>query len=308
MLRRSFLPGVGNLLAFEAAARHGSISRAAEELHLTQSAVSRQILHLEATLGVALFHRVRRRIVLTDAGRIYASDLRQALTGVSDATHKMMAYAGAGGVLDLAVLPTFAARWLIPRLSGFLSDNPDVIVNCTARVAPFDFGQEPFDAAIHVGRPDWAGAVCEHLMIEESVPVCSPGYRAAHTIEAPGDLTRTSLLQQMTRPTAWAEWFEQAGVEAPQALRGHRFEQFSMVAEAAVAGLGVALVPHILVEADLASGRLDVLFPQTLISTKAYYFVCPEHKAEAPLVRAFRDWIVGQAKEAGTSEPASLPV
>jgi LysR family transcriptional regulator, glycine cleavage system transcriptional activator len=298
MLRRSFLPGVGNLLAFEAAARHGSISRAAEELHLTQSAVSRQILNLEATLGVALFHRVRRRIVLTDAGRIYAADLRQALSDVSEATHKMMAYAGAGGVLDLAVLPTFAARWLIPRLPGFLAENPNVIVNCTARVAPFDFAQEPFDGAIHVGQADWAGVVSTHLMVEESVPVCSPAFRAAHRIEQPSDLTRTNLLQQMTRPTAWAEWFEQARVAAPQALRGHRFEQFSMVAEAAVAGIGVALVPHILVEADLASRRLEVLFPQTLVSTKAYYFVCPEHKAEAPLVRAFGDWIAREAKAA----------
>ena len=304
MLRRGLLPDIANLLAFEAAARHGSISRAAEELHLTQSAVSRQILHLEADLGVSLFHRVRRRVVLTDAGRIYAAELRQALAAVSDATHRTMAYAGAGGVIDLAVLPTFAARWLIPRLGGFLARHPDIIVNCTARVAPFDFGQEAFDAAIHVGQPDWAGAVCDHLMVEESVPVCSPAYRRAHRIAAPGDLTRLGLLQQATRPTAWAEWFDEAGVDAPEALRGHRFEQFSMVAEAAVAGIGVALVPHILVEADLASGRLEVLFPQTLISTKAYYFVCPETKAEAPLVKAFRDWIVAEAKEPGKQKLA----
>lgn len=297
MYRRAFLPPMADLLAFEAAARHSSISRAAEELHLTQSAVSRQIRQLEAQLGVALFHRVRQRVVLTDAGRVYAADVRTALQYVSSATQKAMASAG-GGLFHLAVLPTLGTRWLIPRLGGFTALHPEVTIDFAARSEPFDFAQQPFDAAIHFGAPHWAGAECEYLMHEAVVPVCSPAFRSLHGIARVGDLAAVVLLQQSTRPTQWAEWFEQAGVAGAPALRGPRFEQFAMIAQAAVSGLGAALLPSFLVEAEIASGALVVLFPQALTSADAYYLVYPESRAEAPLLRAFRDWIVGQAHAA----------
>ena len=166
MFRRTFLPPMADLLAFEATARHTSISRAADELHLTQSAVSRQIRQLEAQLGMALFHRVRQRVVLTDAGRVYAVDVRTLLQQLSDATQKTMAASGGGGLLNMAVLPTFGTRWLIPRLGDFVQRYPDVTVNIAARTEPFDFAKEPFDAAIHFGAPHWAEAVCEYLMHE----------------------------------------------------------------------------------------------------------------------------------------------
>jgi len=245
MFRKLFLPPVADLLAFEAAARHASISRAAEELHLTQSAVSRQVRQLEAQLGQALFTRVRQRVVLTDAGRLYAADVRGVLQQLGAATQKAMALADGGGLLHLAVLPTLGARWLVPRLPAFAALHPELTVNLSARGEPFDFAQEPFDAAIHYGAPHWAGAVCDYLMHEEVVPVCSPALRTRHRIETPADVAGLTLLHQTTRPMLWADWFEQEGVPAPQALRGPRFEQFAMIAQAAISGLGVALLPRL---------------------------------------------------------------
>lgn len=292
MFRRGFLPNVGNLLAFEATARHGSVSRAADELSLTQSAVSRQIQQLEESLGVALFRRSRQRMMLTDVGRMYAANVRNTLGELADATHQAIALSGTRGVLNLATLPTFGTRWLIPRIPAFFAQHPDATVNFGVRLVPFDFAAEPFDAAIHFGEPHWPGAVCELLRHEEAVPVCSPAYRERERIRSPEDLARATLLQQSTRPTAWAEWFASLGVEVGNPLRGPRFEQFAMVAQAAAAGLGAGLVPHFLVADELAAGRLEVLFPHSLVSGGAYYLAYPEHKAEAPLVRSFRDWIM----------------
>jgi LysR family glycine cleavage system transcriptional activator len=294
MFRKSFLPPIADLLAFEATARHTSISRAAQELHLTQSAVSRQIRQLEGQLGLALFHRVRQRVVLTDAGRVYAVDVRAVLQQLSGATQKTMAWAEGGGLLNLAVLPTLGTRWLIPRLVDFAARYPDVTVNIASRHEPFDFAQVPLDAAIHFGAPHWAGAVCEYLMHEQVVPLCSPGYQQQHAIRQIQDLAAVVLLQQTTRPTQWADWFEQVGVDSVHALRGPHFEQFAMIAQAAVSGLGAALLPRFLVETEIGSGALVELFPQALTSTEAYYLVYPESRAEAPLVRAFRDWLLAQ--------------
>ena len=296
MLRKTFLPPIADLLAFEAAARHASISRAAEELHLTQSAVSRQIRQLEAQLGMAVFHRVRQRVVLTDAGRVYAADVRAVLQQLAAATQKTMAWSDGGGLLNLAVLPTFGTRWLIPRLPEFVALHPEVTVNIAARSEPFDFAQEPLDAAIHFGAPLWAGAVCEYLVHEQVVPVCSPAYRQRLGIAQVPDLSRAVLLQQTTRPTQWADWFEQVGADSQQALRGPRYEQFAMIAQAAVSGLGAALLPRFLVEAEIASGALVQLFAQALESSDAYYLVYPESRAQAPLVMAFRDWIRAAAQ------------
>jgi LysR family glycine cleavage system transcriptional activator len=295
VFRRGFLPSVGNLLAFEATARHGSISRAAEELHLTQSAVSRQVQQLEECLGVSLFRRTRQRVVLTDVGRMYAANVRTSLTDLSNSTYQAIALSDTRGVLSLAVLPTFGTRWLIPRIPDFFASHPGVSVNFAVRLVPFDFGVEPFDAAIHFGQPHWPGAVCDRLMSEVMVPVCSPAYRKKKSIRKPEDLAQAMLLQQSTRPTAWEEWFASAGVAVGNPLAGPRFDQFAMVAQAAVAGLGAGLVPHFLIADELQSGRLEMLFSHALTGSGAYHFVYPESKAEAPLVRSFRSWILGQA-------------
>jgi LysR family glycine cleavage system transcriptional activator len=294
MLHRTLLPVMANLVAFEAAARHASISRAAEELHLTQSAVSRQIHQLEQFLGVALFQRVRQRIVLTDGGRIYAAEVRQSLASLATASHQAMSFAGSDS-LNLAVLPTFGTRWLIPRMGGFTAQHPAISINLSARLIPFDFQEEPFDAAIHHGEPYWPGAICEHLMDEDVVPVVSPAYKRKLGLTNARDLVGATLLQQATRPTLWADWFKAAGIDAVDALRGPRFEQFSMVAEAAVAGLGVALVPRFLATEEVSAGKLLVLRSHTLSGTGGYYLVYPESRAQAPLVRSFREWILAEA-------------
>jgi LysR family transcriptional regulator, glycine cleavage system transcriptional activator len=300
MFRREFLPTMGQLMAFESAARHASVSRAAQELNLTQSAVSRQIKQLEAQLGAPLFHRVRQRIVLTDAGRVYAVELRAVLDTLSNASQRVMTMGGMGEVLNLAVLPTFGTRWLIPRMQRFVARHPGVTVNFASRTEPFDFAREPFDAAIHFGADFWPSASCDYLLGESVIPVCSPDHKRRHGIRTRSDLARQCLLHQSSRPTQWAEWFAQAGTAAPLALRGPRFEQFAMLAEAAANGLGVALVPRFLVEEELASGRLVVLFRDALVTQRAYYVVVPESGSANRLVIAFRDWLVG---EASTTQP-----
>lgn len=294
MLRRAFLPSTTDLLAFDAVARHQSISRAAAELHLTQSAVSRQIRQLETQLGTALFHRVRQRVVLTDAGRVYAADVKAVLHQLSSSTQKAMAFASSDDLLNLAVLPTLGTRWLIPRLGRFMERHPGVMVNFSSRTEPFDFTGTPFDAAIHFGAPHWAGAVCEYLMHEEAVPVCSPVYRERHQIRTPKDLARVVLLQQSTRPTQWAEWFEKVGESTALVLRGPQSEHFAMIAQAAVSHLGAALLPRFLIEQELAAGSLVELSDQVLSSADAYHLVYPEARAQVPLVKAFRDWLVAE--------------
>lgn len=296
MFRKTFLPPIADLLAFEAAARHTSISRAAQELHLTQSAVSRQIRQLEAQLGMALFHRVRQRIVLTDSGRVYAADVRVALQQLSASTQKAMAFSPTEGLLNLAVLPTLGTRWLIPRLGRFTALHNKVTVNFSARTEPFEFAGTPFDAAIHYGAPTWPGAVCEFLMHEDVVPVASPAYRDQHRIGGTHDLTRVVLLQQSTRPTQWAEWFEHMGAPTSVALRGPRLEHFAMITQAAVCGHGVALLPRFLIEPELAGGTLVALQPDAVTSPEAYYLVYPEARAQTPLVRAFRDWLLHECQ------------
>jgi LysR family transcriptional regulator, glycine cleavage system transcriptional activator len=306
MVRRGFLPPLSSLIAFECAARLGSISRASDELHLTQSAVSRQILQLETTLGVEMFKRIRQRIVLTEAGRAYANEVRGILASLSEATHNVIASGGTTESLNLAVLPTFGTRWLVPRLPDFLETRPGVLVNLDTRVVPFDFAGQPFDAAIHFGAADWPGAVCQYLMSEDLVPVCHPDYRQRLGIARLDDLTKGTLLQQTTRPFAWAEWLEKVGIGTATALKGPRFEQFTMMAQAAAVGMGIALVPKFLIEEELASGRLEILFDHGLRSSQAYYVVTPEAKMGAPLVEQFKEWLVAQARAADPAGQRSV--
>ncbi|GGF46560.1 LysR family transcriptional regulator [Azorhizobium oxalatiphilum] len=295
-MRHRFLPPIPTLTAFEAAARHQNFSRAAEELHLTQGAVSRQIRHLEEQVGIELFERVRQKVVLTDGGRLYLADVRQVLQALSEATQRAMTYGGGAGSLQLAVLPTFAIRWLMPRLPDFLDRFPDTTVNFVTRIAPFDFEAEPLDVAIHYGDPVWPGAICEHLMDEEVVPVCSPALRDRHGLTTPDRLGNVPLLQQSTRPHLWTEWLEMTGASHPAPFKGPRFEQFTMIAEAASAGLGIGLVPRFLALDEIADGRLVELFGKPMTSDKAYYVVYPETKAGVGAITAFVRWIVAAAR------------
>ena len=294
------LPSLDALVAFESAARHQSFTRAAAELNVTQGAISRQIRVLEDRLGVLLFERVRRRVVLTDSGRAYLLEVRRLINSLKSATLRLMTSGEHGKVLNLAVFPAVATHWLIPRLPGFFDKHPNVLVSCTVRLTPFDFATDPFDAAFHLGPPTWAGAVLHHLMDECVIPVCSPSFRSAHGIHRVDDLARVPLLHPASRPAAWAAWFEQSKLPRTNAFQGLIFDNFAMLSAAAIAGLGVALLPTFFVEDEVRQGTL-VRVARPLRTKDAYYLVVPEGKAGLPHVTAFVQWIE-QAKRATKSE------
>lgn len=301
-MARDLLPSIGALVAFESAARHLSFSRAANELHLTQSAISRQIRELETRLGLALFERINQRVFLTGAGESYRQEVARILSGLATATERTMASAGGAEVLNLAVLPTFAARWLVPRLPKFLASHPQATVNFAVRNEPFSFPDSLLDAAIHFGEPTWPGAVCDFLCIEEVFPVAAPALCERLGLQDIAAIALAPLLHQSSRPTAWADWFATESLPAIGAYRGSRFDQFSMIAEAAVAGLGVALMPRFMIETELASNQLVLLTQRPLDAGKAYWFAYPEAKVRSRLVRSFGEWLKAEA-----AIPSSAP-
>lgn len=301
VLERRLVPDIRTLQTFECAARHGNFTRAAEELHLTQSAVSRQVRELEEQLGTVLFERVRTRVVLTGAGQRLLEQARR-LMEMAEATMRQAAAGDDDGrTLAVAVLPTFAGRWLLPRLPRFLAAHPGAHVDLASHLGPFDFTAGQSDLAVHFGQPVWPQAACTYLCSEVVVPVAAPALRAgAATAEA---LLAAPRLHLSTRPHLWTEWFTARGLAAPQALKGHWFDQFSMVIAAAVAGLGHALLPLYLIEAELAQGSLEVVLDAPWATDNAYWVVLPEGRSQRPLVEAFRDWLLAEVRE----HPVRLP-
>lgn len=289
------LPGTGALQAFESAAFHQSITAAARELHLTQGAISRQIQNLEEHLGVDLFVRERQRIRLSPAGERYLEHVRAAFDRLEAAALELRTLRRGGGVLQLALLPTYGTMWLIPRFPSFAEAHPEIQVHFTTRLTAFDFATEDLDAAIHHGAAHWPGAVLDRLMDEDVLLVCSPGYRKRHRITSPAQLQGATLLQMTTRPHAFDEWFAAKGVTGVDGRRGPRFEHHAMVLQAAIAGLGVAVLPAFVVDAELAAGRVVEAFADTRVSTgRGYFLVYPERRADLPALRAFRDWLLRQ--------------
>jgi DNA-binding transcriptional LysR family regulator len=294
---RRKIPGMEALIAFECAARHPSFTRSADELALTQSAVGRQIASLEEYLGVSLFNRVKKRLSLTDVGQVYARQVREHLERIERDTLSAMAHRGAGGILEIAVIPTFATRWLIPRLPHFYAEHEHITLNLTTRAEPFMFTDTLFDAAIHFGDPVWPGAIAQPLFGEEMTPVCSPRLLRGERHIEPADLTAFTLLHQSARAEAWRHWFAQAGIHDANCMKGQRYELFSMLVEAARAGLGVALVPRFFVLNELANGELISPCDFPLRNDKGYYLVYPERKQGSPSLDAFRTWLLGTARQ-----------
>jgi LysR family transcriptional regulator, glycine cleavage system transcriptional activator len=293
---RRLLPSMTSLMVFEAAARTGSFGRAASRVALTQSAVSRAIATLEQSLGVMLFARTGRRVQLTEAGRIYAEQIGIALDQIRRATTAAIEVPKSPAPLALATLPSFGMRWLAPRLPRLFARHPDLAVSFAARVAPFDFASESFDAAIHFGDADWPGAGSDFLMRESMIPVCAPQLLREGKLSAPADLADHPLLEQSTRPNAWREWFDLAGVRVGALRTRPKFEHFMMLAQAAAAGAGVALVPRFLVEPELSDGTLVRPFEISLQSRHAYYLVYPYGKLNQPSFTMFRDWLLEEAR------------
>jgi LysR family transcriptional regulator, glycine cleavage system transcriptional activator len=301
---RRYLPPIHLLLAFEAVARIGSITAAARELDLTQGAVSRQIQNLEAHLGAALFVREKRRLRLNEAGTGYAAEVGDALQTIARASLALRANPQ-GGTLNLAILPTFGARWLAPRLPDFLNENPGVTVNLSTRIVPFDFLSESLDAAIHFGDSNWPGTGHLQLFDEVVIPVCAPDFLRQNDLQNPADLQRVPLLHQETRRNAWHLWIVSCGIEAPPPT-GMLFDQFATIAQAAVAGVGVALLPQFLIAGELADGRLVAAFDRPLQSVGSYYLIWPDDRQNYPPLKLFKAWlsqVVAQEK-ASAANPA----
>ncbi|CAN7761813.1 LysR family transcriptional regulator [Cupriavidus necator] len=290
---RRKIPSTIALAVFEAAARQGSFARAASEVCLTESAVSRQIATLETYLGVKLFTRVRKQVVLNDAGRLYLKNIARNLAEIEAHTAALMAHKGVGGVLELAVIPTFANRWLLPRLRDFRERHPEIILNLSERPLPFSFDETNFDAALNFEHPAWTNVVKVDLFDEELVPIVSPRYFDTQLLGAPADLAELPLLHKSTRPEAWRHWFAMAGVADFTPVPSMHFELYGMVIEAARAGLGAGLVPSMYVQDEIERNDLVVPFDLSLKHEKRYCLVYPERKKDSALVQLFRDWVIG---------------
>ncbi|WP_225026604.1 LysR substrate-binding domain-containing protein [Xinfangfangia pollutisoli] len=288
MIPRRYLPTLPSLLALEALDRLGTASAAAEELALTQGAVSRQLQVLEAQLGIPLFTRDARRLTLTPAARDFVAEARKALKMITDASLTLRANPQ-GGALNLAILPAFGMHWLAPRLARFAQAHPEVTVNLSTRLRPFDFAETQFDAAIHYGRQDWPGVSFLKLMDEDIIAVAAPRFLAAPLPRAEAILDHP-LLQLDSRTGDWGRWLAhhgQPGLRPPAML----FDQYATMAQAAIHGLGLALLPTFLIQADLAAGRLIPAYGPPVRALGAYYLVWPEARPERAPLASFRQWL-----------------
>ena len=288
--QRRYLPDMRMLLTFECAARHGNFTRAGEELALTQSAVSRQIRDLEAQIGKPLFERVRGRVITTQTGRAFLAEVETLLDMANSTMRHVTAGSQGERVLAINAPPTFASRWLVPRLSGYLAHHPHTRFDIGTRRDVFDFATTQCDLAIHFGQPIWPGAVCTYLCSELVVPVAG-GALLDTMVRDARDLAEAPKIHQTERPHLWSDWFKRAEVELQAANEGHWFEQFSLTIEAVKSGLGYGLLPRYLIESELARGELKIPLDIPLSTDKAYYIATPEGRADE--ARDFRDWMIG---------------
>jgi LysR family glycine cleavage system transcriptional activator len=285
MARR--LPPLSSLRPFEAAARLESFSRAADELHLTHGAVSHQVRALEEHLGTALFARHGKRVVLTSAGRGFAERIRGALEEIAQAADALRARRE--DRLGVSVLPSFASRWLMPRLIRFMDANPGIAVNVSATTALADFSADEIDVAIRFGKGPWPPLVCEKFLEDEYFPVVSPKLYRGKMPRAPKDLLQARIIREDR--DLWDQWFQAAGVAPHAPSAGPSFNDSTYTLQAAARGEGIALGRVSIIGEDLDRGTLKRLFDIPLPSPTAYWFVSPKETAEMKKVKLFRDWV-----------------
>jgi LysR family glycine cleavage system transcriptional activator len=291
------LPSLTALRAFEAAARHENLTRAAEELFVTHGAISRQIRDLEIDLGTALFERRGRRLVLTDAGRDYQRVVTSAFDDLAGATEHLRQAASARRV-TLNVLPTFAMRWLIPRLGRFQQLNPKIELRLVTSDRPISRQGEPFDLAVRRGPDSWPGYRAAAFMAEWELPVCSPALLRRKPIKTVADLAQHVLLEAETRRDAWQHWQRAVGAQQMQFLGRQQFDHFYLCLDAAEDGLGLALGPVPLIADDLAAGRLVAPLPNLRLASRAYHWVVPERLANDPAIRSLCQWLEEEGQRA----------
>lgn len=297
-------PSTMSLLCLEASARLHSFTAAAKELHLTQGAVSRQIHALESRLDVKLFTRGRDALALTDAGRYYLGEVAPLLQRLERATANVMALKGRGGTLSLSVGASVGSYWLIPRLPAFTRAHNEITLNLRTRVGPVDFSTTSVDASLEFGdgqRPALHNDFVVPLMLS---PYAAPSWTAVHGDRLGEKTPRAALIEHQTLPGAWDAWFRLEGIVAEAGREGPRYEIMSMAVNAAVAGMGVVLLPPYMAEDMLDSGRLARLSDRAWRYPKAYYLVYPEETSQTPALQVFRDWLLAQA---GAPRPDDAP-
>ncbi len=293
------LPSLNALRAFEAAARQLSFTKAAEELHVTQAAISHQVKALEEQLGLQLFRRLNRRLLLTDPGQAYLSTLTAVFDEIDEATERLAA-AHSGGSLRVSVLPSMAARWLLPRLSRFRERHPDIDVLVSAAHTLADFRRDDVDLAIRYGKGVYPGLEAVFMMRDEIFVVCSPRLlEDGPPLREPADLKHHTLLHDSTTEAElqhWGSWLETVGVSGVDPVRGPGFSDSNLVLDAAARGEGVALARRSLANDDLVGGRLVIPFGPILPAQLSYYVVFPKASGDMPKAQKFTQWLLDEAE------------
>ena len=293
---KSFHPPIHLLKAFTTTARFGSVSRACEALHLTQSAVSKQIRELEHMLGVLLFERVRQRLTLTPAGSRYEAALRQVLAQLEAATLEMMTSGDGGGSLHLSTLPTFGAKWLIPRLPEFQATHPHIALHFVPYVQGYDFSRADLDCSILFGNGNWPGAVAHYITGRDVVLIAPPPTGASRRpLREAADIAGFTLLQHISVPHAWSHWCDAHGVQRMNTRVGPQLDQFHSLIRAVMAGMGLALVPHCLVRDDIAAGLVSAPLEDGYRDNLGYYLCYPESRSHLSTLDSFKSWLLSAA-------------
>ncbi|MCW8891035.1 MAG: transcriptional regulator GcvA [Sedimenticola sp.] len=289
------IPPLNAIRTFEAAARHLSFSLAAEELHVTASAVSHQIKTLEAFLEVKLFKRQPRQVTLTPEAEAYLPAIRMGLEQISEATRRMINRQDS--VIRINLAPAIAGGWLIPRLYDFYNQHPEVEVEITTSMKLVDFTRSDVDLAVRFGKGQWQGLTSHLLITEELIPVCSPHLMdKANYPETPEALLKLPLLHVRPKATDWQEWFKAAGITHKALKMGAGFQSSPLMLDAVEAGLGYGIASRHVIEQELATGRLIIPFDISVTGSNGYYLVYPENRFNDYKVQLFREWVLSLLK------------
>ncbi len=287
------IPSSRSLLAFEAAAKHNNFARAAEELSLTEGAISRQIARLESMLNCRLFDRTGSRVKLNPVGARYAQQIRETLERLERDTQSIMGMPEGSRSLDIAALPTFSSRWLIPRMVSFYAQHPDITVNIAARTDPFILPGSGFDAVVHFDHPAWAGMQMQFLFQETLLPVCHPAL--VENFKSHAQLNELPRIHRRQNPHAWQHYAQEIGIELDNPAQGVRYDLHEMSIAAALSGQGVAMVPRMYVERELVNGELIAPWPESVSLSKKYCLVkLVETGINAMALQAFEQWLLAE--------------
>jgi LysR family transcriptional regulator, glycine cleavage system transcriptional activator len=302
---RARLPPLNAIKAFEAAARLGSFTRAAEELSVTHGAISRQVHLLEDWLGVRLFSRTTRNAVPTQAGSDLLAEAEPVLDRLGAACERLQNRVAAAGIVRLSVLPTFAMRWLIPRLPEFQRDHPSLDLRIVTASTPSDqFGMDV--EAVISGPSRQHGWIGKRFLGEARLPVLSPDLLARCPLQVPQDLSQHTLLHAATLREAWPKWLAASGIPELRPARQQVFEHFYFAIQAALEGLGVLMGPVALIGDELRYGRLVAPIAEPVLRTRGYFFYAPDRTSSAPAIIAVRNWLITAGGIAESEFPGYL--